>query len=80
MNEKNRINEEELESVSGGAIFYAEGISGSDPANKWEVVNDKGEVLDRTDSKEKAIWLAGKNNVNFDEVTWEDLRKMRGEI
>ena len=78
MTEKNRINDEELNNVSGGCIFYAKDISNNDPERLWEVLNEKGEVLDRADTREKAIWLAGKHGVNFDEVNWNDVIKMRG--
>ncbi len=79
MDDKNKINDNDLEQISGGQIFYAKGISGSDPDKPWEVVNEKGEVIDRADSKEYAIWLAGKHNVNFEEVDWKKLCEMRGQ-
>ncbi|MCR4909440.1 MAG: hypothetical protein K5985_11475 [Lachnospiraceae bacterium] len=78
MNDMNRLNDNALDQVSGGAIFEASGISGHDPKNPWEVLNEKGEVLDRAATRDDAIWLAGKNGVSRDEVTWDDVLKMRG--
>ncbi len=77
--EKNKLTDEEIENVSGGQIFYAKNISNADPDKLWEVLNEKGEVVDRAETRDKAIWLAGKHDVNFEEVKWEDVQKMRGQ-
>ncbi len=79
MTEKNRLDNDELEKIAGGELFYAKDISNNDPNKLWEVLNSKGEVLDRAGSQNEAIWLAGKHNVSYDEVEWKKVQEMRGQ-
>ena len=72
-----KLNDEELEQVSGGAIFNASGISGSDPGNPWEVLDGNGNVKGRYPTREMAIYNAGKMNVDFFEVSWDQVQAMR---
>ena len=62
----------------GGGIFNAADIVGHKEGKEWEVVDGKGEVVARCASRDEAIYEAGKKNVKFREVTWEELCKMRG--
>ncbi len=70
--------DDELDKVAGGAIFDASGICGSDPERPWEVLDDKGEVVGRAASRFDAIGLAVSMGVNYNEVGWDDVLRMRG--
>ena len=53
------ISEEELNEVSGGLIFNASRISGSDPNNPFEVLDDRtGDVLARASTYDLAFQYA----------------------
>lgn len=63
MSEEKKINrelsEEELNEVSGGLIFNASRISGSDPNNPFEVLDDRtGDVLARAATYDQAFQYA----------------------
>ncbi|MBR4718688.1 MAG: hypothetical protein IKP31_00435 [Lachnospiraceae bacterium] len=65
--EKDKLTDEELESTSGGLIFYARNIIGSDPNNPFEVLDDRtGDVLARANTYEQAVQYA--NNMG---KSWE---------
>ena len=58
-NEKNMISEAELDGVSGGLIFNAKSIIGSDPNNPFEVLDDRtGDVLARANTYDLAVQYA----------------------
>ena len=58
-NEKNMISEAELDGVSGGLIFNARNIIGSDPNNPFEVLDDRtGDVLARANTYDLAVQYA----------------------
>ena len=58
-NEKNMISEAELDGVSGGLIFNARNIIGSDPSNPFEVLDDRtGDVLARANTYDLAVQYA----------------------
>ena len=81
MNEKNMMNDEALSNVSGGLIFNASNISGSDPARPWEVIDNKnGNVLARFANKDDAIANAkqyGGNPYNVMETDWNTVVSLR---
>jgi hypothetical protein len=53
------LTDEEMKEVSGGLIFNASRISGSDPNNPFEVLDDRtGEVLARAATYDQATWYA----------------------
>ncbi len=74
--------DEELNNVTGGmnggAIFNASGISGSDANNPWEVLDAKGNVKGRYPTRDLAIYNAGKLDLGFNEVNWNEVQSMRG--
>lgn len=57
--EKNRLRDDELDETSGGLIFNASAIIGSDPANPFEVLDDRtGDVLARANTYDLAVQYA----------------------
>ena len=75
----NKINDEALENVNGGLIFNAKNISGSDPKNPFEVLDDKtGDVLARAANYDAAVQMA-KNIGRSTEYTedWDRIQNLR---
>lgn len=72
-----KLKDEELASVSGGYIFYAKDISGADPNNLWEVINERGEVIGRYNNRDDAIYNAGYNREKYREISWQQLCDLR---
>ncbi|MCR4744305.1 MAG: hypothetical protein K5894_03645 [Lachnospiraceae bacterium] len=76
------INDSKLDSVvgggNGGGIFNAKDIVGHKEGKEWEVLDKKGEVVARCSSRDEAIYEAGKKDVGFREVGWDEVCKMRG--
>ncbi len=59
MSEGTRINENELESISGGMIYNAAGTPEADPARPWEVIhNNTGQILGRYSTQDEACYAA----------------------
>lgn len=81
MNNNNAINDADLGNVSGGLIFNATNISGSDPSRPWEVIDNKnGNVIDRFARREDAVARAqqfGGNPYNAMEVDWNQVVSLR---
>ncbi|MBQ8955516.1 MAG: bacteriocin [Lachnospiraceae bacterium] len=81
MAELNKLTEEELDNISGGMIFNAAGVEGSDPNYPWEVLdNNNCNVLGRFPSRDAAIKYAnsfGKNPYNAQEVDWATVQRLR---
>lgn len=83
-NEKNvnaeRIDDSNLENVSGGVIFNSSGIIGADKNNPWEVLDDRnGNVIGRYATRDDAIANAGKSGQNHMEVNWDQVQQLRGQ-
>ncbi len=78
---KKEINIEELRNTTGGLIFNATYIIGSDPANPWEVIdNYNGNVLARFPTREQAVANAaqyGQNPYNTMEIDWNTVQNLR---
>ena len=72
------LTDDAMDKVAGGSIFDASGIQGHDPANPWEVLDIRGDVVARAASREDAIVLALENGQTIDEIDWDQVRKMRG--
>ena len=78
----NKMNESDLGNVTGGLIFNAQNISGSDPANPWEVIDNKnGNVLARFNNEQAAKDYVTRNfgtyAYNTMEISWNDLCALR---
>lgn len=77
----NKIDDQELGNVSGGLIFNAKNISGSDPNKPWEVLDNKnGNVLARYSTRDQAVAGAaqyGANPYNAMEVDWNTVTRLR---
>ena len=77
-----KLNDSNLENVSGGLIFNAQNIAGSDPNNPWEVVDNKnGNVLARFNNEQAAkdyvTRTYGTYAYNTMEISWNDLVALR---
>lgn len=76
-----KINDQELENASGGLIFNATNISGADPRNPWEVIDNKnGNVIARFATRDQAVAKAssyGSNPYNAMEIDWNALQNLR---
>ena len=74
MNNKNTLKEEELEKVGGGYVFHVKYGSG-----KWQIISDRtGSVKnDGFLSKKAAQEWAEKTGYGTDEISWDDLDKLR---
>ena len=77
---KEKIDDGVLEGISGGVLFDAQDIAGSDPNNPWEVLDDKdGHVVARFPSKFAALTAVGGLNENHMEVNWDQVKQLRGQ-
>ncbi len=79
----NKLNDSDLENVSGGFLFNARNISGSDPANPWEVIDNRnGNVIARFNNEQAAKaycqqqW-GGANTYDTMEINWSDVCALR---
>ena len=80
-----KINENDLEGISGGVIFNSKGITGADDSKPWEVLDDhtgnniywngEKQVFATKEEAEKAAKMIGANTM---EVTWDQVLQMRG--
>ena len=82
-----KLNDDQLDGVAGGAIFYAGGVSGSDPKAPWEVINDsdrkigdakRGDVVGRFETRDEAMAAASRAGLSQTEISYnmvENLRK-----
>ena len=78
----NKMNDSDLGNVSGGLIFDARNIIGADPANPWEVIDNKnGNVLGRFNSEQAAkdyvTRTFGNNPYNTMSIDWNSLVALR---
>ena len=73
----NKLDDENISKVSGGYIFDTAALGGFDPAMRWEVIDENGDVIGTTVSKMGAETLAKYNNQSDVEITWEELQKLR---
>ncbi len=75
-----KLDEELMEKASGGVIFNAINIDGSDKNNPWEVLDDNnGQTLGRFSNRDDAIAAAGKLGKNHMEVNWDQVLQLRGQ-
>ena len=72
-----KLSEDELDGVSGGAIFNAINIIGSNKDKPWEVLDDKGNIVRDKDgnelrfaSRDDAVAAASRAGVGWNEVDW----------
>lgn len=73
-----KLNDDLLEGVSGGYIFNAGDISGSVNGYPWELLDDRnGQVIDRFSNREDAIAAAGRRNMNYSEIGWDEVQRLR---
>ncbi len=69
-----------LEGVTGGVVFDASGISGADPNNPFEVLDDKnGTKLGAFKTRDAAMAAAGMLGQNHMEVNWDQVLELRGQ-
>ena len=74
---KKKINDDELENVSGGYLFNQSNCPGGG-ANVWEVIDNKtGEVLYETGDKNKAIKACKEVGLETDELEYWQLGHLR---
>lgn len=81
MSDIEKINENELDEVSGGMIFYAAGYEG-DPSLPWEVVaNNDCRVLAAFSTQGEACDYAKKfgkhDSYNTQQVDWGTVQRLR---
>ncbi len=71
------LKEEELEKVDGGYVFHDRYGSG-----KWQVIDDiHGGIRDYEYSSKQAAQAAAENKgLSTDEISWDDLDKLRKEF
>lgn len=79
-----KLEDEQIATVTGGYIFNAVNISNSDPQKPWEIIDDKtGDVLGRFANYDDALEAARKVNRSGELISWDDLvdlRKKSGRI
>lgn len=82
MSDVQKLDDDALENVSGGYLFYAGQISGADPNKPWEVIdNHNGSVIDRFSNRSDAERRArdfGSEPANTMEINWTQLQQLRG--
>ena len=80
MKKERIINDDELEEVSGGYIFhrYESGngyiVEGADP---YEVIDDKGNVVERFSTYAKAVRYAIDHGYSDETIDWSQLKEIR---
>ncbi|MBR1524746.1 MAG: hypothetical protein IJ641_09885 [Lachnospiraceae bacterium] len=75
-----KLDEDDLENVSGGVIFNATGIIGADSNNPWELLDDtNGSTLGRFPTRDDAIAAAGAKGKNHMEINWDQVQQLRGQ-
>ncbi len=82
MNNDKKIHDAELDNVSGGLLFNASNIIGSDPSRPWEVLDNKnGNVIQRfsneNDARNWVINTYGSNALNTANVDWDYVQALR---
>ena len=75
----NMLNDESLEPVSGGSIFDASSIVGADKNNYWEVIDNNGDTVARFNNRDAAVAEAGRRNLDWNELTWDQVCQRRRE-
>ncbi len=73
----NKINDSELNSVAGGAVFDARLIDGSDKDNPFEIIDAKGDVRGRYSSMERAMYENGKQGLDYGVIDWNEVCRRR---
>ena len=78
---KQNINDE-LDEISGGMIFNASNIEGSDPNYPWEVLdNNDCRVLGRFPNRDLAVQYANSfgdgSSYDAQEVDWNTVQRLR---
>lgn len=77
---KEKLDANGLDEITGGVLFYAKGISGSDDNNPWEVLDDKdGHVVARFPTELAARSALGALNENQVELKWDQVLQLRGQ-
>lgn len=65
----------QVEGVAGGYLYYA-GANNSF-FDRWEVIDDKGDVVSRHAYYDHAKSYADYLGINSQEITWEELQRLR---
>ncbi len=69
------LNDEQLNDVSGGSIYYAKG----DSKRPWQAVDDKtGVAIGNYGTSKEAARAAWKNGQSQTEINSDGLKKLRG--
>ncbi|MBO4374220.1 MAG: bacteriocin [Lachnospiraceae bacterium] len=81
-----KINDDDLQNVSGGLIFNASNIQGADPDKPWEVLDDhtgnniwingEKQVFATQKEAEDAAKRIGANTL---EISWDEVQRLRGQ-
>lgn len=78
---KEKLNDNDLENVSGGLLFYAGDVDGSKKGKPWEVIdNYNGNVVRRFADYDEAYDYArsfGGDPENVREIKWGELDWLR---
>ena len=69
------LSDEQVEGAAGGYLYYAGDEYGV--FNRWEVIDDKGDVVERFSLPTDAAIYARRNNLSYQEITWEQLERLR---
>lgn len=72
-----KISDNELDNVTGGAIFNSSGIMGADPNRPWEVLDDRGNVRERFNNRQDAERYARDKDLGTWEANWDMVMRMR---
>lgn len=77
--ENRKITDEEVDSASGGLIFNASNIIGSDPQNPFEVLDDtNGNVLARANTYDLAVQYATRMGKSYEYTEdWDRVLRLR---
>ena len=68
--DKKKINDDALEEVSGGYIFLNDDV-------KYEIIDDKGDVVDTAYSWDDAVKKAERRGLNTKFIVWDELKAIR---
>ena len=70
------LDDDQVEKIAGGYIFNASVLSG-DYHNPWEVLDSKGNVVERYGDRRPAEMLAQGLGESTAELTWHQVQKLR---
>ena len=71
------LNDDNLQDVAGGYIFYSGVLADIPDDCPWEVIDDRGDVVARESTPHAARSIAAEMGFSGEELTWDQLQRLR---